>query len=310
MISYEQELDDLVSAGALDAGQAAPLMAVEQRRIFSIWGELRTLAWLGVMLIATGTGALLYKNIDRIGPLTIAGSVGLCAIGCYVFAWWKRQGKASLADESVLLLASMLLSADVGYVEHTFHLLGSAWPRHFLLLALVHAAVAYLFESQPVLTISVSALAAFLGFNRNLDALLGSRDATTAAARAFLLAAILLAWREVDRRWRPSSVFSALLAHMMANAAFWGALILSFDASTRPIGVVLALAFSIASALYGMRVRKEAYVFYGYVYGIIALDVFVVGFMSEGLAFFYLVNSTIVAIVGLFLTHVKLRGRA
>ena len=44
------------------------------REVFSIHAELRFLTWGGVMLIATGVGILVTKNLEAIGPLTAEAS--------------------------------------------------------------------------------------------------------------------------------------------------------------------------------------------------------------------------------------------
>jgi hypothetical protein len=310
MISYEPELIALRNGGALDEATAQALIAEERREIFSIRPELRILTWLGVLAITTGLGVVLSKHIDQIGPAAIAVGLALVAAAGYGFAWWKRGRKVSLADDYVLLLASLIFSADVGYIEHTFHVLGSAWPRHLLLLAIVHAFVAYVFESRLVLSTSISALAAYLGIERNADSLFGARAATETAIRSFFLAAILFVWREVDRRTRAATPFSELFAHAATNLAFWGALLLTFSRDTAVIGGLLALVLAAISIGHGLNIHSEAFVMYGYVYGIVGFDALVVHFVDESaLLFFYFVISTIAAIVGLFVTHARMRRR-
>lgn len=308
VISYEPELTSLRASGAIDDAVAQRLIAVERRQVFSINTDLRILTWLGVVAITTGLGVVLSKHIDQIGPAAILAAIALASAACYAFAWWKRGRQASLADEYVLLLGSLLLSAAVGYAEHTYHLLGSAWTRHLLLLAVVHGFVAYVFDSRLVLSASISALAAYFGINRNLDALFGAREETLNSLKAFTLAGILFVWREIDRMARAASTFTEIFTHPAANLAFWGALLLTFASDTRIIGALLTLVFAAISVAYGLRIRSEAFVMYGYVYGVIAFDVLVGTFVKEeALIFIYLVVSTIAAIVGLFVTHARLR---
>src|SRR5437588_3051224 len=191
LISLEPELAQLPGTGAL--------IARERRDAVSIYPELRILTWAGVMLISTGVGVYITKHLDDIGPLAIAAAIGLAAAACYAWAYWKRSRTASLADDYVLLLAALLASADVGYIEHHYHLLGNSWPRHFLLLAILHAATAYFFQSRLVLSLSVASLAAWLGIERrSVDAIFEAPVAT--AGRAFVCAAIVVAWRFIDRK--------------------------------------------------------------------------------------------------------------
>lgn len=307
MLSFEPELESLRARGVLDDATAARLIARERRDSFSIYPELRTLTWLAVMAIVTGVGILVAHHIDEIGPLTLAIVIGAASAACYAWAWTHRREPA-LLDEYLLLLASLLLSADVGYVEHEFHLLGDAWNRYLLLLAIAHAVVAYLFESRTVLALSIGALAGYLGIDRNVDALWSSDVAV--AIRGFVCAAIVLVWREVDRRRRPHTTFSDVFAHFAANLAFWSALILAFDDDTMLLGVALVLGIAAVVTVHAFRSGSEAFLLYAYFYAVIAADRFVVHVIGDNAAAaFYLIVSTIAAIVGLFVTHSRFKAR-
>src|SRR3954453_10692692 len=213
LISLEPELTALPDTGVL---------IVQQRReAVSIYPELRLLTWAGVMLISWGVGLYVAKHLDDIGPLAIAVGIGLAALACYAWSYWKRNRQAAMADDYVLLLAALLASADVGYIEHHYHLLGDSWARHFLFLAILHAATASYFRSRLVLSLSVASLAAWLGIERrSVDAIFASAIET--AWRAFGCAAIVAGWRLIDRKLRPSTTFSSLFDHASANLAFWG----------------------------------------------------------------------------------------
>jgi hypothetical protein len=214
---------------------------------------------------------------------------------------------ASLADDYVLLLAALLASADVGYIEHHYHLLGGGWPRHFLFLAVLHAATAYVFNSRLVLSLSIAALAAWLGMERrSVDAIFQAPIET--ALRAFLCSAIVVVWRVVDRSVRPSTNFTSLFDNAAANLAFWGALTLTAKEETRWMGCIAAIVLAIAAMLYGRRSGQSAFIIYAWVYGVIALDIAICNAIHDEIFIvFYLLVSTVAAIVGLFVSHAKLR---
>jgi hypothetical protein len=291
-------------------GDTGVLIARERRDVVSIYPELRLLTWAGVMLISWGVGLYISKHLDDIGPLAIAAVIGLASIACYTWSYWKRSRNAALIDDYVLLLAALLASADVGYLEHHYHLLGDSWPRHFLFLALLHAITAYVFRSRLVLSLSVASLAAWLGIERrSVDAMFEAPVAT--AGRAFLCAAIVVIWRVVDRKLRPATTFSSLFDHAAANLAFWGSLTLAAHDETRLIGCAMAIALATASMLYGRRTREGTFVIYAWVYGTIAIDIAVCDvFHDEIFIAFYLLISTIAAMVGLFISYARLRRTA
>jgi hypothetical protein len=302
LISLEPELAQLPDTGVL--------IARERREAVSIYPELRVLTWAGVMLISTGVGVHITKHLDDIGPLAIAAVIGLAAAACYAWAYWKRSRTAALVDDYVLLLAALLASADIGYIEHHYHLLGDSWPRHFLLLALLHAVTAYFFQSRLVLSLSVASLAAWLGIERrSVDTFFDSPAST--ASRAFTCAAIVVAWRLIDRKLRPATTFSSLFDHAAANLAFWGSLILAFKGDTRLLGCAITIVLAAAAMLYAKRTREGTFVIYAWVYGTIAIDIAVCNAIHDEIFItFYLLVSTIAAIVGLFLSHARLRRAA
>ena len=315
MHSLQPEIAALRGHGVISAAAADRLIAHERRQAVSVYGELRFLIWGGVMLIATGVGIVVSKNLEHIGPLAIAAVIALAAAACYAWAVWKRTRTASLADDYVLLLGSLLLSADIGYIEHQWHLLGPVWPRHFLLLAVIHAAVAYWFGSRVVLSLSISALAAWFGIERQspLSALDRSSDF---AVRAFLCAGTLVLWRWVDRLRRtaadlkPSATFSAVFDHAALNLAFWGSLVLMVEPETRLLGCVIAVLLAVLSAWHGVRRGEERFVIYAWIYGTIAIDVQICWWLNEEvLILLFLVVSTAVAIAGLLTAHQKMRRR-
>jgi len=302
VISLEPELAQLPDTGVL--------IARERRDAVSIYPELRLLTWAGVMLISTGVGIYIAKHLDDIGPLAIAAVIGIAAAACYAWSYWKRTRKAALADDYVLLLAALLASADIGYIEHHYHLLGGSWPRHFLFLAILHSATAYYFRSRFVLSLSVASLVAWLGIERrSVDAIFEAPVAT--AGRAFVCAAIVAAWRVIDRKLRPATTFSSLFDHAAANLAFWGSLALAAHKETRLLGCAIGVALAVAAMLYARRTREATFVIYAWVYGTIAVDIAVCDAINDGILIaFYLLISTVAAIVGLFLSHARLRRTA
>jgi hypothetical protein len=311
VFSLEPELTKLRDDGVLAADAAAPLIARERREVVSVYAELRFVIWLGVMLIAVGVGGIVVKHLDEIGPLAIAAAIGIASIACYAWCFWRRVAPApspALIDDYILLLAALLASADIGYIEHQFHLLGDNWQRHFLLLAVLHGVIAYLFDSRMVLSLAIGALAAFVGVERRPEFLW---ESGANAGRAFTCAALIFVWRFADARFRPNRSFERVFDHFGTNVAFWGALSLMTNSSTRTIGCLIAIVLAVASAFFGVRKGEETFVIYAWIYGVIAVDVLVCTALgADALIFLYLVVSTIAAIVGLFVTHARLRRAA
>ncbi len=296
MLNLEPEIVELAQSGAIAHDEASRRIAFERRDIFSVHAELRAAAWLGAMLIASAVAIIVSRNFERIGPLAISVAIFAAAAGCYAVSWYRRRrGRESLVDEYVVLLGALLLSAGVGFVEAQYKILGDEAYRHFLVVAVLHAAAAYAFRSRAVLSLSLAAMATWLGFEIEGEKWLS----------LFAAAAIVLVWRALDR----NSSFTRTLEHFAANLAFFGALDLTFDDGTRLIGALITLVIAAVVIVYGFRKKHELFVLYAYVYAVIAVDAVIVDALDrdETLVFLYLVISTIAAIVGLIVIHARFK---
>jgi hypothetical protein len=82
---------------------------------------------------------------------------------------------------------------------------------------------------------------------------------------------------------------------------------------TRLFGCAIAVALAAAAMLYGQRTRNATFVIYAWVYGTIAIDIAVCGamdFTDFVFTLLYLLVSTVAAIVGLFISHARIRKAA
>jgi hypothetical protein len=300
MLSFVPELERLRSL--LGSTTTDALVARERREVFSVHPELRVIGWAGAMLLATAGGLVLKNNLDRIGPLALASLMGLAAAGCYAFVWWRRRAP-SLVEDYVLLLGALLISADVAFIESQFHLLGDAWHRHFLILAVWHAATAYLLRSRVVLSLSIAAVAAWLGVR---DEPFGR--AREYAMRALACAMLVVTWREAQRRLGAHAEFLPTFEHFAANIAFAGAIALMFDRNLIILGCLLMLALAAIVIAWGVHTRRETFLLYGFLYAVLAIDVLFAKLVNEeALVFFFVVLSIIGAIVALFTIHARVR---
>ena len=95
MYTLEPELRTLHAEGTIDAATAAPLLARDSGRVFSLYAELRAALYAGVLLVMGGVGIILARNLDRVGPIGIVASIALMAAACAVPAVRnRRSGRA------------------------------------------------------------------------------------------------------------------------------------------------------------------------------------------------------------------------
>ncbi len=304
MLSFEPELERL--RPQLGDRTTDALIARERREVFSVYPEVRLSAWAGALLIATAVGLFVKNNFDLFDRVFLAAILGAMALACYI---WARRGGKGVVNEYVLLLGALLLSADVGFIEQQFDVFGAHGARHFLLLAIVHGVTAYRFDSRLVLSLSIAALAAWMGIERQAN------FGIELAVRAFACAAVVLVWRAIHVRIPPPKgrpeayttpdTFPRVFEHFAANLALWGGLLL-LD-GTPPMAALITTTIAVLVMLWGFRTRVEAFVLYAFVYAVIADVGYAMTVVDEELA---LLAGMLIAIPVLVLIHRRFKRGA
>ena len=274
MHTFEPELRSLRAEGLIDDATADRAIARDRGEVFSVHLELRAALYAGVLLVMAGVGILLARNLDRIGPAAVVLMIALAAVACGVPAIRTKIAGRSLtvAGDYLLLLAALLASAGLAYAERQFTILGPWWSWHLLLLAVVHAAIAYRFVSPLVLAASLASLVGWFGVGGSLgDVLLFSYSTPALGARALACAATIAAWRYADRRARPHTAFSNVFDHFAANLAFWGTLAWCLEWPWLAAGLPLLAALAYAAVRRGLDTDHEAFLVYGILYAAIGI---------------------------------------
>ena len=313
VLSFEAEIEALRPRLG-DAG-ADGLIARERREVFSVHPEVRVAAWAGALLIAAAVAILINDNFNRFDRRFLAGALALAVVACYAWAW-RREGVVS---DYVVLLGALILSADVGFIEQQFDLLGEAGIRHLLFLAIVHGVTAYLFDSRLVLSLSIGALAAWMGLEKRAVFDFGYE----LAIRAFACAAIVLAWRFLDLRFRGHveqtllsatgstqtgvsalHPFARVFEHFAANLALWGGLALV--EKSQLLGAVVTTAIGAVVIWWAYRARVESFLLYGFVYILIANTVLALKWAS-GQELLVILTAIVIAVPTLVFLHRSFR---
>lgn len=168
-------ISSLKEKGVLGDPPASYLLRVARGDLVSVRFEIRTLLYLGVLLLTTGIGLFVKENHDRIGPAAIASAIGLAAAASFFFVirraapfTWGRAAESGIAFDYVLLLGLLLVAADLAYVEVQFRLFGPDWPYHLLVVALLAGAAAFRWDSPVALSLALSSFAAWRGVSVNV----------------------------------------------------------------------------------------------------------------------------------------------
>ncbi|MDL1892713.1 DUF2157 domain-containing protein [Sphingobacteriales bacterium CHB3] len=163
-------LETLLKEGLITGDQQSFLSRIYDKSVFSLYYELRTMLYFGVLLFTAGIGILVYRNIDTIGhQAIIAGLAGLAAIA-FRYAAKRRPPYSHRETESpgslyeyVLLGACLLFATIVGYIQYQYGIFGTRWELSALIPAVVFLYIAYAFDHRGVLALGIAGLASWLG---------------------------------------------------------------------------------------------------------------------------------------------------
>ena len=166
----EEQLNRLREAGLISDQQHFTLKRIYSKEIFSLFYELRTMLYLGVLLFTGGVGIIIYQNIDTIGHQVIILTLTLLMLGCFWYTW-KRKAPYSHAEvrspgvlfDYILLLGSLLFATILGYMQYQYSIFGQHWELGALLPALAYFPMAYLFDHRGVLSLGITGIASWLG---------------------------------------------------------------------------------------------------------------------------------------------------
>lgn len=143
----------------------------QHRAPVTVFWDLSTLLYLGILLFTTGLGILVYKNIDSIGHAAIISLVAVLCAACFIYSFRKSDGYSNEKVESpdvlfdyILLLGCLLMLTLVGYLQFAYNVFGNDWGLATFIPMVALFAAAYYFDHVGVLSLAITNLAAWAGF--------------------------------------------------------------------------------------------------------------------------------------------------
>ncbi len=142
----------------------------QQRKLFSVHWELKTLLYLSVVLLSTGLGILVYKNIDTIGHQAILFFIALVCIGSFYYCFkhkspfsFNKVESPNLLFDYLLLLGCLSLLTFIGYLQYQYEVFGNRYGLASFIPMVILFATAYYFDHIGILCMAITNLAAWLG---------------------------------------------------------------------------------------------------------------------------------------------------
>lgn len=292
------------------------LKEYEQHKPLSIFWELRSVLYFGIMLLSSGLGMLIYQNIDSFGHALLIGFISLICLASFGLAFKHRKAFSrdeiitSNLDEFALLLACLTFLTLEGYLQYQFNVFGTKYGFAALLPTILFFFCAYFFDHRGVLTMAITALASWVGIKIAFRALLQSEsfNELNLVYSAIILGIILviIAWLSIYYNFKKHFSFTYLF--MGGNLASIASLTALVQYDTKPLYVFIIIALAVYFVYMSLQVNSFLFMLLGIIYTYLAFTYSMFHYLPDISAtfyFFYFVISSI-GVVILFIKLPKL----
>jgi hypothetical protein len=318
--------EKLHAEGLLSDRSLDKVRAQTRAALFSVHYELKTILYLGVLLLSAGLGILILKNIDTIGHLAVILLIMLVSAGSFTYCLKQKRPFSTEKVEApnpffdyILLLGCLTFITLVGYTQVQYTLFGERFGLVFFIPMVVLFFSAYYFDHLGVLAMAITNLAAWCGIAVTPDKILRENefDNGTVIITGLLLGAFLEAVAYSSKRFRIKTHFAFTYSNFGAHLLFISCLAAMFEFDNIYIVWFLLLA-GITWYFYNKAIQDRSFYFMLILtlYAYIGISYVVIRFLlnrdfSEGtlyLATIYFISSAIGLI--LFLINMNRKMKA
>ncbi len=234
-------------------------------QLFSVHWEIKTLLYIGILLLTAGLGTLVYKNIDSIGHQFVLLFIALICAGCFAYCFKnklpfnaQRVGHPNAFFDYILLLACITFLIFTGYLQFEFKVFGTNYGMATFIPMLVLFFSAYYFDHIGILNMAIANLAVWLGVTVTPKQLLLNSDfnSETIIYTYLLLGIFLLIAAFATQKSAFKSHFKFSYQHYGVHLAFIALLAGYFHFYDWPV----AFLWMLGIALTALYVYRDAFI--------------------------------------------------
>jgi hypothetical protein len=263
--------ENLHSEGIISDASFEKLSKKYYKPLFSVHWELKSLLYLGVLMLTGGLGLLIYENLDTIGHQFVLGLIAIIWIGC--FAWCTKNklpfnaAKVRAPNDAfdyILLLGTISFVTFVGYLQYEYNIFGSNYGMATFIPMLVLFFIAYYFDHLGILSMAIVNLAIWMGVSVTPKALLLHADfnSETIIYTYLLLGILLLLAAMLMQRFNFKRHFKFSYAHYGVHVTFIALLAGYFHYYDSAIAALwMAGIFILAFLVYRDSLRNKSFYF-------------------------------------------------
>ena len=304
----------------------AKIRKQENGNLISVHWELKIIFYLGVSLLTTGLGIMVYKNIDTIGHQAIVAFIALLSASsffyCYKtkapFSFQKVEAPNQIFDYA-LLLGCLSFVSLIAYLQFEYTLFGNRFGLASFIPLLVLFFSAYYFDHLGILSLAITNLAAWAGITVTPTRILKDNDFNSDSIiyTGILLGILLVVASIASKKLKVKAHFEFTYSNFGTHVLFISCLAAMFNfEKTYLLWFLLLLGIC---AFYYIKALSEKSFYYMLLltfYGYIGLSYVVIRLMfslgddigSIYLAFLYFIASALGMIAFLISMNKKLKS--
>ena len=163
-------LNQLHAEGIISDSSFTRAKLANEKRLFPVHWEIKTILYLGILLLTSGLGILVYKNIDTIGHQAILLFIASLCVGSFVYCIKNkipfaksRVVSPNAVFDYVLLLGCSMFIVFIAYLQYQYNVFGNRYGLATFFPMVVLFLSAYYFDHLGILSMAITNLAAWLG---------------------------------------------------------------------------------------------------------------------------------------------------
>lgn len=274
-------LQNLQQKDLISPEQSTLILEYENDKSFSLHYELRTLLYLGITLLTSGLGVLVYQNLDTIGHGVIVTLITTITLACFTFTFWKREcftwlevKNSHYFSDFVLLLGCASFLILEGYLQFQYDLFGLKYGLVTFIPAILFFFCAYFFDHRGVLSMAITAFASWVGVSIAPFSVLekNSFSAPDFLFTAIILGLVLSAMGFISEYKNLKKHFSFTYLLLGSNLTLIATLSGMFsDANWSVVYALITLTLCVGLFLYARKTQSYIFLLMGVIYVYIVL---------------------------------------
>ena len=274
-------LESLIQKEIIPEEQAARILEYETQKPFSIHRELRSVLYLGITLLTSGLGILIYQNVETIGHQVIIAIIACLITACFYYVFKQRQQflwvettQTSKFSAYALLFGCTLFLILESYLQFQYNFFGTRYGIAIFIPTVIFFFLAYRFDHRGVLSMAITGLASWLGLTISPVSILENNDFSSPEliSTGTILGVILCVTGRLSETRNLKKHFAFTYILLGGNLAAVAGLAGMFNQDLKIVYILVVTLLSLFLIYYARHSQSLIFLLMGVIYGYIMIS--------------------------------------